>query len=493
MAEYKHGALGNVNAAGTKVAEKSKAAMVYIGTAPVHTVENGEKNVNVPMLINDISEAKKYLGYSEDWASYTLCEPIHHHFETKGVGPLVFINVLDPKKHKSDESGNISKKPENGRIRIPAAGNIILDSVVVKTKGDSATKVKGKDYSISYSSEKETIVIAEITSGALGTEELAITYDSVDPSKVTTDEVIGSTDGLGKNTGIYAVKNVYPATKYIPSFILCPGFSSVPAIHTVMYQNSKKINGHWDAFMRADLPLTDGGTQLTFETANIYRKANGYDRDNEVVYFPVIQGTDGRIYHISVLAAANIQELLLAQDGIPYKSASNTECAIIENLYLGEAFKDRIFDDDIINKKLNMNGIASAAYTGGRWAIWGAHCADYDQSSADSVNVAETNRMMLYYVSNDFQQRRAVDVDQPLTPNDIKNIASQEQSRLDALVNSGMLTYGEVKLKSDTEARSDILNGDYCFTFKITTGEEPDCRCKLDRRWICYLFCRRYS
>lgn len=119
-----------------------------------------------------------------------------------------------------------------------------------------------------------------------------------------------------------------------------------------MYQNSKKINGHWDAFMRADLPLTDGGTQLTFETANIYRKANGYDRDNEVVYFPVIQGTDGRIYHISVLAAANIQELLLAQDGIPYKSASNTECAIIENLYLGEAFKDRIFDDDIINKKL---------------------------------------------------------------------------------------------------------------------------------------------
>ena len=299
MAEYKHGALGNVNAAGTKVAEKSKAAMVYIGTAPVHTVENGEKNVNVPMLINDISEAKKYLGYSEDWASYTLCEPIHHHFETKGVGPLVFINVLDPKKHKSDESGNISKKPENGRIRIPAAGNIILDSVVVKTKGDSATKVKGKDYSISYSSEKETIVIAEITSGALGTEELAITYDSVDPNKVTTDEVIGSTDGLGKNTGIYAVKNVYPATKYIPSFILCPGFSSVPAIHTVMYQNSKKINGHWDAFMRADLPLTDGGTQLTFETANIYRKANGYDRDNEVVYFPVIQGTDGRIYHIS--------------------------------------------------------------------------------------------------------------------------------------------------------------------------------------------------
>ena len=111
-----------------------------------------------------------------------------------------------------------------------------------------------------------------------------------------------------------------------------------------------------------------------------------------------------------------------------------------------------------------MNGIASAAYTGGRWAIWGAHCADYDQSSADSVNVAETNRMMLYYVSNDFQQRRAVDVDQPLTPNDIKNIASQEQSRLDALVNSGMLTYGEVKFKITATPLAKSLTADVNWT-----------------------------
>ena len=43
MAEYKHGTYGNVNATGTKVSGKSKIALVYIGTAPVHTVENGAK------------------------------------------------------------------------------------------------------------------------------------------------------------------------------------------------------------------------------------------------------------------------------------------------------------------------------------------------------------------------------------------------------------------------------------------------------------------
>lgn len=472
MAEYKHGALGNVNATGARASGSSgsKIAIVYIGTAPVHTVENGAKNVNIPMLINDISEAKKYLGYSEDWASYTLCEPIHHHFETKGVGPLVFINVFDPEKCKASEKGNISKKPENGRITIPAAESIILDSVEVKTTGSgAAAKVKGKDYTISYSSERKAITIAELSSGALGTETLSIAYDNVDPSKVTTDDVIGSSDGLGLNTGIFAVKNVYPVVKYIPGYLLAPGFSSIPAVHSALRQNSEKINGHWDAYVFSDLPLTNNTTPITFDTARTYKNGNGYTNENETVYFPVVKGTDGQTYHISVIAAANFQELLIESEGIPYRSASNTEAAIIENLYMGEDNVGRIFDDEIINKKLNQYGIASAAYTGGRWAIWGAHCADYNyETDPKSVGVAETNRMMMYYLSNDFQSRRSLDVDQPLSPNDIKTIVSEEQARLDALVNSGMLAYGTVRLNSDMDAKSDILTGDYCFDFEAT-------------------------
>ena len=139
MAEYIHGAYGQIKAVGARVSSKSKSIMVYVGTAPVHTVEDGAKNVNVPILINNIAEARKYLGYSDNWGDFTLCEAMHVHLENKGVGPLVFINVLDPTKHKSSESGSISKTPENGRITIPAAENIILDSVVVKTSGSSAT------------------------------------------------------------------------------------------------------------------------------------------------------------------------------------------------------------------------------------------------------------------------------------------------------------------------------------------------------------------
>ena len=475
MADYLHGAYGQIQAVGSRVANASRGAIVYIGTAPVQTLAlaDGESyNVNKPVVVNNIAEARKHFGYSDDWAKYTLCEAMRVHLENKGVGPLVLINVLDPTKasHKSSTAGNVDITPSNGRMTIANAEDIILESVVIKTKDTTpVTKIKGTDYSIAYNIDRKMIVITELSSGSLGTAALAVTYSSVDATAVTNADVIGSSDGLGLNTGIFAVKNVYQETGFIPSFMACPGFSSVPAVHSAMYQNSVKINDHWDAYMFVDLPLTDNTTPLTLTTAVTWKNANGYTHENETVYFPMIEGSDGQHYHLSVLAAANFQELLLSQDGIPYKTASNTECSIIQNLYMGESNTGRIFDDSLINEKLNKNGIASAAYVGGRWAIWGAHSADYNQNDGNQINVSETNRMMLYYVSNDFQHRRPRNADKPMTRNDLRTIVSEEQARLDALRKIGAIIYGLVNLNADADNTSDIMNGDYAFTFDITT------------------------
>ena len=472
MAEYLHGAYGQINAVGSRVSDESQSAIVCIGTAPVQTIEGGANNVNKPILVNNIAEARKYFGYSEDWASYTLCEVMHVFLENKGVGPLVFINVLDPTlaAHKSQSATTGSKTPSNGAIVISSAESVILDTIVVKTQDSTpVTKVKGTDYSVSYDIDKQTITIKELTAGALGSSALTVEYYTINPAGVTDSHVVGASDGLGQNTGVFAVKDVYQVTGYIPAYLIAPGFSSHPTVHAAMYQNSVKINNHWDAYMFVDLPLLNGETQLTFDTIATYKAANGFNKENETVYFPIVSGIDGKKYHLSTLASANFQELLLAQDGIPFRTASNTECSLIENLYLGEAYIGRIFDDYIINEKLNKKGIASAAYVGGRWAIWGAHSADYNQDNATQINVAETNRMMLYYISNDFQDRRTLDVDQPLTPNDIKSIVSQEQTRLDALKNIGALTYGTVILNASAQARADVLSGDWQFSFDVTT------------------------
>ena len=463
MSEWKHGAFSNMVTDGAKAAAKAQSAMIYIGTAPVHLVAGGAELVNKPIVVSSMNEARKKMGYSEDWAKYTLCEAMYAHLEYAGVGPLVLINVLDPAKHKANEGGSISATPAFGKITITDAGDIIIDSITV------TGKTPGTDYSVSYDCAKEIITIAELTSGALGSQALDISWDKIDASKVSSEDVIGSSDGEGLNTGIYAIRNVYQTTGYIPSTMLCPGFSSDPEVHKAMVENSLKVNGHWSVHLRTDLPLSDGGTPLKLSTAAAWKKNNGYNQLHETPYFPLAKGTDGRIYHHSVLAAANLQKLLIEQSGIPYASPSNTECSIIQNLYLGEENEDRVYDDEIINRLLNQHGIASSAFVSGRWAIWGSASGEYEPDNATDFNVFETNVMMLFYLTNDFQHRRGKDVDKPTTVNDLKSIAAEEQARLDALISIGALTAGEVILSSERISRSDIVKGDYCFSFRVST------------------------
>ena len=470
MADYLHGAYGQIQAVGTRVAGQSQSAIVYVGTAPVHTLEGGNKKVNVPIVVESIAEARAQFGYSDDWASYTLCEAMHAHLEQKGVGPLILINVLDPDTHTATTGGTGSITPSGGKLTIPSAQSIVLDSVVIKTTDSTpVTKVKGTDYTIAYNPDKKTIVATELTAGALGSAALDVTWDIIDVSKVTSSVVIGSTDDLGSNTGLYAIRNVYQLTGYIPAFLAAPGFSSVPAVHAVMVQVAQKINTHWDAYCFVDLPISDSGTPLTLTTAVTWKSTNHYDSPNETVYFPMAVGTDKKKYHLSVLAAANFQELLLEQDGIPYRTASNTDCEIIQNLYLGDANIGKVYDDSLINEKLNKNGICSAAYVGGRWAIWGCHSADYNQTDKTQINVSETSRMMLFYISNDFQHRRPKNVDKPMTANDLKTIVAEEQTRLDALVKIGALIYGQVTLNARAADASDVMYDDFSFLFNVTT------------------------
>ena len=474
MAVFKHGTYGEIQANGFRNAASanSLSAIVYIGTAPVNQVEGGASNVNKPILCNNIADARKYFGYSDDWSKYTLCEAMHVHMELKGVGPLVFINVFDPTTHKKSQGGTASLTPENGRVVIANAEDICLDSLVVKSgTGESqVTKVKGTDYTATYDADKQVINIVELTSGALGTTALSITYDIGDPSAVTATTIIGSSDGYGLNTGIFAIKNVYTETGYIPAYMLAPGFSSVPSVHSAMYQNSQKINGHWNCWLFVDMPIVDSSANpITLANAVTWKNANGYNHDNESVFFPLVKGTDGKTYHLSVLNCANFQELLIQNDGIPYMTGSNTDCAIIENLYLGESSTGRVFDDELINCTLNANGIDSAAYVGGRWAIWGCMAASYGPSNATQINTFDTAMMMQYYLTNDFQHRRNPDVDKPMTANDLQTMKSEEQARLDALIGIGALTYGRVAVNATPTALSDMYQGDFALVFIVTT------------------------
>ena len=464
---YKHGAYGDIVQDAVPASAEVENAPVYIGTAPVHQTIGGVSRVNRPTVVTNMAEAIRLFGYSDNWADYTLCEAFYAHFQLKGVGPLIVINVLSPETHKAAAGSTENKTPINGRIVIENADNIILESVAVATTdAQPVTKVKGTDYNIVHDPVTNRLVITSIDD-KLGAAELAITFDKVDPSKVTTAEVIGGSDGEGRNTGVSAVKDVYQLCQVVPRRILAPGFSSEPTVRAAMAANASNINGHFDAFIYTDIPIVSDGNPVTMSGAKTWKQTNNYGGDNEKVFFPLWRATDGRIYHYSTFFAANLQEIERRNDDIPYHTASNTPVPVAGAPYFGEDKQGVVIDDEMANAMLNAHGITTAVYAAG-WVLWGAHTASYSQGTQDAMNVADTNLSMLQYITNNFQIRRMADVDAPMSVNRMRQIVAEEQDILDGYTSIGALLFGRVRLDAST-SESDIASGDFRFRFDVTT------------------------
>lgn len=459
---YKHGLYAQAFPSGFRRAEgmTDRNVPVYIGTLPVHTAAGGAVRVNTPILLNDFAQAVKLVGYSNDWASYTLCEAIYVHLVLCGVGPICVINVFDPAEGATEKSATVTAK--NNQVVLADMGKAMLDSVAVTGK-------EAADYTISYDYNTQSLTIKGRKDDVI-TGEITVTYKEVDPSGVTDEMVAGMSDGEGTDTGVHLVRQVYQTTGLIPNRILAPGFTQNPTVRAAMLKMSTKVNGHFDAFIYTDIPLADeDGNALKPSGAAAWKAENGYTADNEKTHWPMWAGTDGRKYHLSTFACAILQGLESGADGVPYQSCSNKDLPIGGRLYHGENVKMSL-DEKIVNEQLNACGIASAIFHGGSWVLWGAHTASYTQEGANRINVSETNLGMMYYITNDFQVRRADDIDKPTSKNRLAQIVAEEQAMLDALgpTGAGALLYGVVNAVTGEEANADMLSGDYTIEWHIT-------------------------
>ena len=101
MAVYKQGVYVEEEATALETPITGNSALqVIFGTAPVNMTKEPSQAVNVPILCNSFSECVENLGYSGDYESYTLCQSMDANFKQFAVAPVVFVNVLDPEKHK---------------------------------------------------------------------------------------------------------------------------------------------------------------------------------------------------------------------------------------------------------------------------------------------------------------------------------------------------------------------------------------------------------
>ncbi len=461
---YKHGLYGELSGSKATNAAKAGSVAVYIGTAPINQISSyGEKAlVNMPIKIENMSDAKSTLGYSDDWGKFTLCEAIAAHFNNPvgNVGPIYVINVLDPATHKAAEKVT-TQLTVSGTAEIKG-GDIILDTVAL------SDMVEGTDYTISYDANKEAVVIKFADS--VDAETVSCTYEKIDASKITEADIIGGTTEDGQYTGLDAAKMLYQNHNVVLNMLAAPGWSHIPAVYRAMLNTVQKLNGHWDGFVNADIPLVDdkGAAIDTIAKAVAWKAANGYTSERSKVYWPKIKGSDGKVYHLATVGQATMLRVDMGHDSVPFESPSNKEIMATRQ-YFGENSKNNGYDQTTCNG-LNEKGITTACFWGGRWVLWGPHTAAFiNGGSTDPRAIFDVNVRMLMHITNGFQLRHGTKIDAPLTPQDKDTILNAEREQLDTLCGIGALIgTPTVEFIESANPASDMMNGDFVWDFSAT-------------------------
>lgn len=462
MADYKHGTHGNFAESIGDSATQSGTVVVYVGVAPVNLVRGYAAYVNAPVKLANYGAVKRYFGYSDNWSAFGLCEAFHLHFKNAAgnVGPIVAINVLDPDTHRKTDATTVNLTFANGRATI-ASDTIILDTLVL------AEKVEGTDYTVDYDFTKGQVVIDSLGVKLTGT--VVATYSEVDPAKIVETDIIGGVTQTGEYSGLGCLGLVYPELHLIPNLIVAPGWSHIPAVYEAMITAGMRINGHWDAFVYADMPLEHGGNVVdTIEKAIQWRKDNGYIIERSKVFWPQTQDTADRALHVSCLAAWRTLLVDEGNYGMPMETPSNKPVPVAKQ-YFGASSTNRGFDQQGGNE-LNAAGITTVIYWGGQWVLWGPHTAAYQYGAiTDNRNIFDNSIRMMMYVTNDFQQDWAMDIDSPMTRAMADTIKNREQEKADARAARGAFIGRPVVRFDQTEnPTGELVEGNFIWDFEGT-------------------------
>ena len=252
MNEFLYGTYGFLADSVVQAAESTPTIALYVGTAPVNLIRGyaDAKIINFPVRVSSLGDAQAKIGVSSDWAKYTLSEACAAHFDNPNgnIGPIYAINVLNPDVHKKATETTKSLTFVNGRASF-ASKDIILDTFAI------ANKAEGTDYNIFYDFNSEKVNVVSANEAAPLTGTLTVSFYEVDTTDIGTSDIIGTKTEAGVYTGLKAAELLYQNYKAVPNLFAAPGWSQFPVVYKALVAEATKLNGHWDGFVYADIPL----------------------------------------------------------------------------------------------------------------------------------------------------------------------------------------------------------------------------------------------
>lgn len=449
--KYYHGVRVVEEGTDTAVPVNSSGLQVVVGTAPVNLAENPAAVVNVPVVCTSLADAKKKLGYCDDFESYTLCQSIYASFIAYAVKPVVFINVLDPQKHKKDNAAK-DYGVVNSQVIVDDLTGILLDSVKVKASEDVLQK--DTDYILSFDKEGR-LVITMLSEQAEALERVTVESSSLDPSKVTKEDIIGGYDvKTGKESGFEAVRQVYPRTGLVPAFLLAPGWSHIPEVGAVMLAKSRYINGVFKAECLLDLPTAE--TKLYTDVPKV-KEEIGYQDEMGIVLWPMVEADGKRMYY-SAMFGAMAAYTDASNDNVPSLYLSNKPLAV-DKAVLADGTE--VFMDREQANTLNKVGVVTLI-SEGNWRSWGNNTSIYPVGT-DVKDRWIACRRMFSWMANSLITIYNDKVDSPANFRLIESIVDSENIRLNSYIADGKLAGGRIVYNEDENSVENVLTGQVIF------------------------------
>ncbi|MCM1122550.1 MAG: phage tail sheath family protein [Eubacterium sp.] len=424
---------------------------VVIGTAPVNLSENPEAAVNVPVLCSSMQEAKRKLGYSGDFESYTLCQSMFASFLVYAVAPVVFINVLDPARHRKE---NVAKEYAvmDGQAVVDDVVGVLKESV--KVQAGEVALTDGTDYLLSFN-DKGQLVITMISEQALGAQSVRVESVSIDPASVTADDIIGGYDvRTGKESGLEVLRQVYPRTGMPPSLLLAPGWSHDPKVGAVMIAKCEYINGVFSAECLLDLDT--GKTNLYTDVPDV-KEESGYQDRHAIVLWPMVQA-GGRTLYYSAMFGAMAQYTDVSNGNVPSLYLSN-KLLSVDKAVLADGTE--VFMDREQANTLNAAGVVTLV-SEGAWRSWGNNTSIYP-ASEDTKDRWIACRRMFTWMSNRLITVYHDKVDSPANYRLIESICDSENISLNSYVADGKLAGGRIEYNEEENSVENILTGQVVF------------------------------
>lgn len=476
MATYRHGVyVREQDTSLTTPIEGTAGLQVIFGTAPINLSADPSSAVNTPKICYTYAEAVAAVGYSDDFANWTLCQAIDASFRVFNVAPIILVNVLDPSNANHVKVVAAADHTVTAKQTIIKDGNdnafgVLEDTVVVKNSAGSTTYVKGTDYILSFNNEGYMVVTVLDTGAAASATALKINYTRLKPEGVTASDIIGGVDAnTGAVSGLECIGKIFPMFGLTPGLISAPGWANNANVIAALEAKCTGINGCFSAECLVDIGCDAAGAAASpaivatkYSDVKTAKENLGIDSPHTIACWP--KGKIGeKIYAMSALVSALIAYTDAANDDVPYLYPSNKSLGIT-GICLADGTQV-ILDQEQANL-VNSYGVVTAVNYNG-YKCWGNNTAVYPSSTDPKDRWIAVRRMFTWW-GNTLILTYHQKVDDPANYRLIENIIDTENIRGNSFVARGIVAEAHCEFRPEENPVTDIMNGEITFHIFLT-------------------------